>query len=99
MRSLFLKASACIAFLLCLSWYGQAHFYRDPGSVFFDKTRAYETHYSNNRKVEAQQVIESYMKENPATNRNKSLCIALSSVTRQTQYLPVWTSPTLRATY
>ncbi|KAH7252530.1 hypothetical protein BKA59DRAFT_453748 [Fusarium tricinctum] len=89
MRSLFLKASTCIAFLLCLSWYGQAHFYRDPGSVFFDKTRAYETHYSKNRKVEAQQVIESYMKENSATDRNKSLCIALSSVTRQTQYLPM----------
>ncbi|KAH6964371.1 hypothetical protein DER45DRAFT_610692 [Fusarium avenaceum] len=89
MRSLFLKASTCIAFLLCLSWYGQTHFYRDPGSVFFDKTRAYETHYSNDRKVEAQQVIESHMKENPATDQNKSLCIGLSSVTRQTQYLPM----------
>jgi hypothetical protein len=91
MRSLFVKVSTCIAFLLCLSWYGQANFYRDPGSVFFDKTRAYETQYSKNRKAEAQQVIESYKKEKPATdqNGNKSLCIALSSVTRQTQYLPV----------
>ncbi|KIL89040.1 hypothetical protein FAVG1_07434 [Fusarium avenaceum] len=89
MRSLFLKASTCIAFLLCLSWYGKTHFYRDPGSVFFDKTRAYETHYSNNRKVEAQQVIDSYIKENPATDQNKSLCIGLSSVTRQMQYLPM----------
>ncbi|KAJ3461093.1 hypothetical protein MRS44_011960 [Fusarium solani] len=55
MPTLAFKAATCFAFLLCMVCFGRLHFYRDPGSVFFDKERAYETHYSAHRRVEAQQ--------------------------------------------
>ena len=93
MHSLVYKTTACIAFLLCLSWYGQTHFYRDPGSVFFDKARAYETGYSAIRRAEAEQMIGSltsgaeYSKAGASGNR--TICIALNSVARKIQYLPV----------
>ncbi|KAF4971328.1 hypothetical protein FZEAL_9878 [Fusarium zealandicum] len=92
MSALAVKASSCLAFLLCMVCLGRLHFYRDPGSIFFDHKRAYETHYSLHRRAEAQEVISSYTN---ATNEslakspgsNKSLCIAISSVKRQTQYV------------
>lgn len=97
--TLVVKAAACLGLLLCMAWFGRLHFYRDPGSVFFDKDRAYETHYSAHRRVEAQQFIDAYVNgtksyvngtskfasNDPETN--KTLCVALSSVKRQTQYL------------
>jgi GR25 family glycosyltransferase involved in LPS biosynthesis len=94
MFSLLYKTTVCIAFLLCLVWYGQSHFYRDPGSVFFDKTRAYEASYSAIRTAEAEQTIESLSTEGSphsknVLSRNKTLCLALNSVARQTQYLPI----------
>jgi hypothetical protein len=93
MHSLVYKATACIALLLCLSWYGQTHFYRDPGSVFFDKARAYETGYSAIRRAEAEQTIESLSSgtgySNEDISRNKTICIALNSVARKIQYLPI----------
>jgi hypothetical protein len=94
MYSLLYKTTACVAFLLCLVWYGQSHFYRDPGSVFFDKTRAYEAGYSAIRIAEAEQTIGSLSAEGSpysknVLSRNKTLCLALNSVARQTQYLPV----------
>ncbi|KAH6985426.1 hypothetical protein EDB80DRAFT_732530 [Ilyonectria destructans] len=97
--TLLFKAAACLALLLCMAWFGRLHFYRDPGSVFFDKDRAYETHYSAHRRVEAQQFIDAYVNgtksyvngtsqfANNDSGSNKSLCVALSSVKRQTQYL------------
>ncbi|KAL5603057.1 hypothetical protein FOBRF1_010590 [Fusarium oxysporum] len=93
MLSLLVKATTCIALLLCLTWYGQTHFYRDPGSVFFDKARAYETRYSEHRKAQVEKLIDSYPElKKPALgkarNGNKLLCVALSSVKRETQYLP-----------
>ncbi|KAL7766580.1 hypothetical protein ACKLNR_004496 [Fusarium oxysporum f. sp. zingiberi] len=93
MLSLLVKATTCIALLLCLTWYGQTHFYRDPGSVFFDKARAYETRYSEHRKAQVEKLINSYPElKKPALgkarNGNKLLCVALSSVKRETQYLP-----------
>nr|RBQ93836.1 hypothetical protein FVER53263_20199 [Fusarium verticillioides] len=94
MLSLLVKATTCIALLLCLTWYGQTHFYRDPGSVFFDKARAYETRYSEHRKAEVEMLIDSYPDlKRPALGKardeNKLLCVALSSVKRETQYLPM----------
>ncbi|CEI66030.1 hypothetical protein FVEN_g4559 [Fusarium venenatum] len=94
MYSLLYKTTACVAFLLCLVWYGQSHFYRDPGSVFFDKTRAYEASYSTIRTAEAEQTIGSLSAEGSpysknVLSRNKTLCLALNSVARQTQYLPI----------
>ncbi|KAL4727051.1 hypothetical protein ACLX1H_005951 [Fusarium chlamydosporum] len=94
MFSLLYKTTTCIAFLLFLTWYGQTHFYRDPGSVFFDKARAYQTTYSTIRRAEAEQTIGSLSTgRSPETSdvpsRNKTLCVALNSVARQTQYLPI----------
>ncbi|RBA08831.1 hypothetical protein FPRO05_07111 [Fusarium proliferatum] len=94
MLSLLMKATTCIALLLCLTWYGQTHFYRDPGSVFFDKARAYETRYSEHRKAEVEKLINSYPElKKPALGQardgSKLLCIALSSVKRETHYLPM----------
>jgi hypothetical protein len=39
--------------LLTFYTYGSLYFYRDPGSVFFDQSRAFERRYSNQRKEEA----------------------------------------------
>jgi hypothetical protein len=94
MKLVLFKPALGLAFLLCLIWYGHTHFYRDPGSIFFDKERAYETRYSAHRKAEAQQTIEFYSEAGTrplldTQKSNKSLCVALSSVKRQTQYLPV----------
>jgi hypothetical protein len=98
MLSLLVKSATCIALLLCLTWYGQTHFYRDPGSVFFDKARAYETQYSEHREAEVEKLINSYPgPKKPALGKardgNKLLCVALSSVKRETQYLPVSVTP------
>uniref|UniRef100_A0A0B7K418 Uncharacterized protein n=1 Tax=Bionectria ochroleuca TaxID=29856 RepID=A0A0B7K418_BIOOC len=94
MKLVLFKPALGLAFLLCLIWYGHTHFYRDPGSIFFDKERAYETRYSAHRKAEAQQTIEFYSEAGTrplldTQKSNKSLCVALSSVKRQTQYLPI----------
>ncbi|KAH7121596.1 hypothetical protein EDB81DRAFT_814126 [Dactylonectria macrodidyma] len=98
-QTLAIKAVTCLALLLCMAWFGRLHFYRDPGSVFFDKDRAYETDYSAHRRVESQQFIDAYVNGtksyingtsqfvNNESGPNKTLCVALSSVKRQTQYL------------
>ncbi|KAF4453060.1 integral membrane protein [Fusarium austroafricanum] len=94
MLSILGKVTACVVFLVCLVWYGQTNFYRDPGSVFFDQERAYETSYSDYRKNEARELIEWFSKgyetsPKDVRKKDKSLCVAFSSVKRQTQYLPV----------
>jgi hypothetical protein len=38
---------------VCFYFYGKFHFYRDPGSIFFDPNRALERHYSLEREQEA----------------------------------------------
>ncbi|KAF4971466.1 hypothetical protein FSARC_1694 [Fusarium sarcochroum] len=63
MRSLLVKATTCISLLLCLIWFGKVHFYRDPGSIFFDEKRAYETRYSAHRKFEALQTVGSFAEQ------------------------------------
>ncbi|KAK5725234.1 hypothetical protein LTR17_013103 [Elasticomyces elasticus] len=90
MHSLIRKVAACLCFIFCAVWYGHIYFYRDPGSVFFDKTRAYEQRYSQYRKAEVEQFItglephDGYGKAGP----NATLCIGISSVKRQhSQYL------------
>jgi hypothetical protein len=39
--------------LLAFYVYGSLYFYRDPGSVFFDQSRAFERRYSAYREAEA----------------------------------------------
>jgi hypothetical protein len=96
MISLAYKTTLAIAFLLSLVWYGSTHFYRDPGSVFFDETRAFEQQYSHFRKTQVRQLIDDL--EANATQgiypevsgTNASLCVALSSVSRKSSsYLEV----------
>lgn len=95
MHALVHKIAACIIFILCAAWYGHAHFYRDPGSVFFDKNRAYEQKYSHYRKAEVEQFISSQSGLNSQDSsakagRNATLCVAISSVKREhSQYLEV----------
>jgi len=91
MNSLARKLLFCAAFLLALILYARAHFYRDPGSIFFDKTRAYEQVYSHHRLLETEEFIRTAKKEaseyQKASN-NATLCVAISSVKRQrTNYL------------
>lgn len=96
MRFLVTKLAASLVFVLCAVWYAQAHFYRDPGSAFFDERRAYEQRYSSHRKAEVERFIQSRatlarVPDAPAkAGDNASLCVAFSSVKRQhVQYLEV----------
>ncbi|SMR58810.1 unnamed protein product [Zymoseptoria tritici ST99CH_1E4] len=83
------KATVSVIFLLILVLYGSTHFYRDPGSIFFDRTRAFEQRYSLLRKAETQQFIADFQAGRKAeAAKNRSLCISLSSVGRkETSYL------------
>ena len=94
MSNIIYKTAICLFFLLCTVWFGKLHFYRDPGSVFFDKERAYETRYSTYRREETQETIQFYSDRQDTVphgtpSYNRSLCVALSSVKRQTQYVQV----------
>lgn len=97
MPSLVSKIGLCLAFLTCCVWYAQSHFYRDPGSVFFDKTRAYKEKYSLHRQEETVDLINQYASSTGSQGQrpgkagdNPSLCVALMSVKRKnTQYLEV----------
>lgn len=44
--------------------YGRTHFYRDPGSAFFDPSRAYERYYSALRQSEAQDFVDIAQRHN-----------------------------------
>lgn len=95
MHSLLRKIAASLALIICAIWYAKTHFYRDPGSAFFDRTRAYEQRYSQFRKAEVQQFIDSYgglahddSSAPGGASSNATLCVAFSSVRRQhAQYL------------
>jgi len=95
MRSLALKLSACCIFISCAYWYARSHFYRDPGSAFFDKSRAFDQRYSQYRKSEVASYIESFngsaSPDAPLkAAADSSLCVALNSVRRDhAQYLEV----------
>jgi hypothetical protein len=95
MRSLVLKVFACFLWIGCALWYARSHFYRDPGSAFFDKARAYEQRYSQHRKTEVGRYIDSFNGPDsqivqPGGDPNASLCVSLSSVRRErAQYLEV----------
>lgn len=96
MISLIRKVAFSVLFLLSLVWYGSTHFYRDPGSVVFNKAKAFEQRSSKHRMAEVRQLIND-LKANPgqegqqrssATNAN--LCVTTSSVNRKgSSYLEV----------
>jgi hypothetical protein len=79
--------------LLLLIYYGKSHFYRDPGSVFYDLNRAFERRYSRHREIEAGDYIRSVANNRSILSRagdNPTICAAFSSVKRESvQYLDV----------
>lgn len=92
MQSLLRKIVACLAVIFLAIWYAKTHFYRDPGSAFFDRTRAYEQTYSRFRKTEVLHFIEEgtaqHLDGSAVISEHPSLCVAFSSVRRQhEQYL------------
>ncbi|KAB8227395.1 uncharacterized protein BDW43DRAFT_316871 [Aspergillus alliaceus] len=89
MPSLLLKLILCLFFISCTIWYGKTHFYRDPGSIFYDEAHAFEQRYSQHRRREVDAFIRSQnttstleppLKSSP----NPTLCLTYSSVRRQT---------------
>jgi len=93
------KLLLSLLFLGYATWYAKTHFYRDPGSAFFDPERAYEQRYSLTRRAEVQQFIESRSSTNDTPDRHAessskgaTLCVGISSVKRtKEQYLEVRT--------
>lgn len=95
-RQLVLKFVAAFVLIACALLYGSTHFYRDPGSAFFDVRRAYEERYSLTRKAEVLRFMESNRgkTEQDVINKagsNATLCVSLGSVKRPagTVYLEV----------
>ena len=70
--------------------YAKTHFYRDPGSVFYDQTRAYERRYSATRLQELEQARLAYGYGSSAATHtafkpvedSPELCISLTTSKR-----------------
>lgn len=79
--------------LLLIIYYGKTHFYRDPGSVFFDTNHAFERGYSQHREIESQEYIRNVSElssANIVSGDKPTVCAAFSSVKREsTQYIEV----------
>ncbi|KAK2791588.1 hypothetical protein FQN52_004779 [Onygenales sp. PD_12] len=58
-RSAIRVVLATLVAALLFICYGKTHFYRDPGSVFYDRSRAFERTYSLHREVEAKEYIRT----------------------------------------
>ncbi|KAG5926703.1 hypothetical protein E4U42_003026 [Claviceps africana] len=100
-RFLLGKVLAGCALILCSVWYAQTHFYRDPGSRFFDRRRAYEQKYSRHRASEVQSFVGQLANVSAAVTRpapdeqaggaqdpGPTLCVTIPSVRRtHTQYV------------
>lgn len=75
---------ALLLFLLLFSLaclYGSTSFYRDPGSVFFDPSRAYERSYSLRRESEATQFRHAFEQQLQGTS-NKADVASIHNVTK-----------------
>ena len=59
----------CLLSFAAIIQFGRTHFYRDPGSIFFDESRAYEKHYSAQRLEEALTFIERSQASAMSTDR------------------------------
>lgn len=96
-----------LAFFLSFSLftlYGRFHFYRDPGSVFYDQSRAFERKYSLLRQTQVEQArhavkadAEAHNGLEPSTFRpndraSPELCVSMTTVKRdglERQYVEV----------
>jgi len=97
LRTLFVYVVLFTIFL----FYGQTSFYHDPGSIFFDETRAFERLYSTHREHEVRQFINEVRSNlSGPTIHAKSeprICASFLSVKREgDQYLPVFVLPRRR---
>ncbi|PGG98973.1 hypothetical protein AJ80_09428 [Polytolypa hystricis UAMH7299] len=86
-------ALTAVALLLCVI-YGKTHFYRDPGSAFYDPNRAFERRYSLHREGEAQNYIDDRVGGSGARDATTKagveprVCAAFSTVKRESvQYI------------
>jgi hypothetical protein len=91
LRALFAYVVLVTVFL----FYGQTSFYHDPGSVFFDETRAFERLYSTHREHEVRQFIDEVRSDlsDPILHAKSGprICASFLSVKREgDQYLPVF---------
>ncbi|KAI5267429.1 hypothetical protein E4T47_08044 [Aureobasidium subglaciale] len=77
----FLTASL---FWMTAFWYCSAHFFRDPGSAFYDGSRAFNRLYSSVREGQATRFLESPVALTKAS-RSASLCASFQSVRREGQ--------------
>lgn len=78
---------------LLIIYYGKTHFYRDPGSIFYDLNRAFERRYSWYRETEAEDYIRAVSGDGSEYSRAgeaPTVCVAFSSVKRENvQYIEV----------
>lgn len=87
-------ASSTGLFLLCYV-YGATHFFRDPGSIFFDPSRAYDRFYSSVREAEAKQSMDVYTAgsstfPSPDPEIKPSICASFLTVARSVEHQYVY---------
>lgn len=85
---------AYVVLLTSFLFYGHTSFYHDPGSIFFDESRAFERLYSTHREHEVRQFIDGVRSglSNPVIHAKSEprICASFLSVKRDgDQYLPV----------
>ena len=71
-------ATTLVLVFLGLYQYARIYSYRDPGSLFFDASRAYETKYSDHRLREIRDVHIT----NEGTSKDASVCAVISTYKR-----------------
>lgn len=76
--------------------YGKTHFYRDPGSVFYDEERAFTRQYTDYRQVEAEEFIQKQaliaddFSEAIKAGEKPTICVNFATVKRNgEQYIDV----------
>lgn len=62
--------------------YGKTHFYRDPGSAFFDERRAFAREYSAYREEQSVEFFEAASENAVKAAESPSLCAVIMSVKR-----------------
>lgn len=87
MRAIVLLSAVFLACVL----YGKFNFYRDPGSIFYDESRAFERRYSAVREGQAVEYIRKMEKmypehytpgKPPNSPYNSTICVAFMSTLR-----------------
>lgn len=94
MPSLLRKVLLSLVCVAILTAYARSHYYRDPGSVFFQKSLAFEQKYSHYRKTEIARYFDSFgspdTQDPPKAGPKPNICVGLNSVKRDhAQYLEV----------